>query len=191
MKKIIILHWRDSRDKSWEWEKPQNVRHWLWWLKEECKKLWYEAYNPLIPRDWEATYEHWKIEIEKFSDNIDENTTLIWTSAGWAFWLRWLWENEKIVDKLILIAPARYPSDNNKKEMKNHFYTFDVDGTIPNRVQGWITILISNDEERHIRAWREYAELLWADLIELKDRGHFTVEHSRKNSKIPEVLELI
>jgi len=79
--KVIILHGRDSRDKSWENIELQNIRHWLGWLKDELEKDWYEVYNPLIPRDWEVNYIDWKNEIEKISDKIDENTILVWTSA--------------------------------------------------------------------------------------------------------------
>ena len=192
MKKIVILHWRQSSDKTHiDW--PQNTRHWLGWLKDESIKLWFEAYNPLIPRDWEVRYSIWKETIENLDKkiNIDENTILVWTSAWWAFWIRWLSENNKSIDKLILVAPARYSSEDNKIEQKSDFYSFDIDKNITNRILNGTTIFISNDEERHIRASKEYADLLNANLVEIPWRWHFTIKANPINNKIPEVLDVI
>ena len=189
--KVIILHGRDSKDRTWENIEPQNTRHWLGWLKNELEKSWYKVFNPLISRDWEAGYFDWKNEIEKISSEIDNNTILIWTSAWAAFWVRWLSNNNKTINKLILIAPAKFPNEKNPLETKNHFYDFEINPNLKNRITNGTFILISNDEDRHIKASQIYQKELQAKLFEIPNRGHFTTKYSEENNKIPEVLNLI
>ncbi len=184
--KVIILHGQDSREKKDE--PPQNVRHWLGWLKNELEKKEIIAVNPLIPKDWEAGYEEWRKEFEK--NKIDENTILVGTSAGGAFIIRWLGETKKKVKKVLLAAPAKFPRDNEPQTKIIDFYNFEIDKSIKDRCDD-VVIFISNDEQRHLDAAKIYSKELSARIVKLENRGHFTIKHNPKNNEFPELLNEI
>ena len=187
MDKVIILHGRQYKNKPDA--PPQNIRHWLGWLKKELEKQGFEAINPLIPHDWKASYEDWKKEIEKIK--IDRNTILVGTSAGGAFWVRYLGEIKQKAKKLILVAPAYFPGDTpdeNNCKNKLDFYNFKIDAEIKNRIKKIVIFTSDNDEERHIRAANLYGKSLSAQIIEIKGRGHFTLKWMG-TEKFPELLE--
>jgi len=181
---VIILHGRQKMEQP---EKPpQNVRHWLGWLKDELEKSGIKTTNPLISRDWEVSYVEWKKEFEK--NEVNENTILVGTSDGGAFLVRWLGEAKKKIKKLILVAPAKFVEDDNKNKIE--FYNFEIDKKISERCEE-IIIYISNDEPRMIKSAELYASELKAKLITLENRGHFTVRANPENNKFPELLEEI
>lgn len=194
MGKIIILHGRQSIDETnTRW--PQNTRHWLGWLKDECIKLGYKTYNPLIPKDWEVEYSVWKKTIEDLDKeiSIDKDTILIWTSAWAWFFVRWLWETKKEVWKLILVAPAKKVPKykENEFDFKNKFWDFEIDESIKDRV--WEIIIFTSDTENEkLRAdAKMYSQKFDCKLIELPWRWHFVISHNPINNKIPEVLEYL
>lgn len=192
MSKVIILHGRQSKDKT-DTQWPQNERHWLKWLKQECIKLWIDTYNPLVPNDWEVKYENWKETIEELDKeiNIDEDTILIWTSAWAGFFVRWLWETKREIAKLILVAPAKKPRKEkaNDYDYVNWFWEFEVDETIKDRV--WeIVIFTSDNEDIKLREDADmYSNKFNCKLIEIPWRWHYTVKDNRINDKIPEILD--
>ena len=183
--KVVILHGRQSFNESDL--PPQNKRHWLGWLKRELEKKNIEAINPLIPNDWEASYEDWKKEVEKIE--VDKNTTLVGTSAGGAFLVRWLGETKKSVNKLILVAPAK-SSDDKKNKNKQDFYNFEIDSEIKKRVND-IVIYVSNDEKNILKSVDLYSKQLDARLVKLENRGHFTIFDNPVNKEFPELLDEI
>lgn len=190
--KVIILHWRQSYDKTKErW--PMNTRSWLGWLKKELEIRGFEVYNPLIKNDWEVKYENWKKTIEDLNISIDENTILVWTSAWAWFWVRYLWETKKKIKLLILVAPAKKPSIEkaNEFDFKSGFWDFKVDESITNRVEE-VFILTSDDEDETLRkdAYMYRDKLNWK-ILELTWRWHFTSSHSKINDKLKEVLDYI
>ena len=75
--------------------------------------------------------------------------------------------------------------------MKSKFYDFEINPNLKDRITDWTYILISNDEERHIRASKIYEKELQAKLFEIPNRWHFTTKYSEENKRIPEVLSLI
>lgn len=185
---VVILHWRQSENKN-EINWKQNKRHWIPWLKEELEKIWFNVFTPCVENDWEVKYDDWKKEIEKLKNKINKSTTLIWTSAWWAFWVRWLWETKTKVKKLVLVAPVKTidPNHDNWFDSKNGFWDFEIDKSIKERV--WeITIFISNDKDFIINDSYNYGKILGAKIIELENRGHFTIKDNPINIKIPEVL---
>ena len=99
----IIVHGSNSSEKRATEGKPENLRHWKPWLKNNLEKNGIPTSNELYPRDWIPDYGEWKKVFEK--NAISEKTTLIGHSAGTAFLLRWLTENKKKVDRLTMVAP--------------------------------------------------------------------------------------
>ena len=183
--KVIILHGRQQFEKKDR--PPMNIRHWLGWLRNELEEMNIKTINPLIERDWEATYADWKNEFDKIQ--IDKNTILVGTSAGGAFLVRWLGETKQIVKKLILVAPS-YRSSDNKDANKKEFYNFTIDKEIKERVKN-VIIYISNDTKEHIEDANLYAQELSAELIKMADRGHFTETSNLINKQFPELLKAI
>jgi pimeloyl-ACP methyl ester carboxylesterase len=105
-KKVIILNgWTQGDISDIPEYLPDNPANWMGWLKIELEKLGYTVTNPFLKDGYKQEYEEWKEQLEPL--DIDEETILIGWSAGGAFWVRWLGETKKRVDKLILVAPAK------------------------------------------------------------------------------------
>ncbi|MCX6807619.1 MAG: histidine phosphatase family protein [Patescibacteria group bacterium] len=185
--KVIILHGAPTKDRSNEPNYvPDNVRHWLGWLKENLEQNGFSVTNPQMPIPWQPEYENWKKEIEKL--DIDENTTLVGTSAGGTFWVRWLGETKKRVKNLFLIAPSKIKWE--ERHYLNDFVNFEIDPEIKNRVEN-IIIFVSNDSPGIIQSCKIYKKALLAKLIKLENRGHFTAFNNPENKKFPELLKEI
>lgn len=175
--KCVIAHWcaNDSDDHDYN-------KHWMPRLKKELNLKNIEVEIPVMPSSWQPDYEKFKNEFEKYA--IDENTVLVGHSCGCAFLVRWLWETEKRVSKLILVAPWNINiSEGNV--YKEKFYTYPIDKDIQNRVDK-ITMFTSDNEKE---AWKESLKIFhkaigWK-IIELKSRGHYRIQ------EFPELLKII
>lgn len=140
-----------------------------------------------MPTPWEPDYQEWKKQIDKL--DINENSVIVGHSAGGAFAVRWLSENKKKIDKLILIAAGKTITDDNKR--LHNFYDFKINQNIKNRVNK-IIIFVSEDEKKYrIANAKLYQKELGGELRILKDRGHFTVTANPINKEFPELLEEI
>lgn len=149
----------------------------------------------------------WKSYIEKFADNIDTKTIMIWHSAWAAAIVRRLWENSNIyIDKLILVAPW-YIADPNPPSISSQtgkavnpndydwlrdLYDFDIDASIRDRINN-IYILTSNDSERLLQSADIYIHKLSAKHIYIPDRWHFNSSYGdgNQNKELLEIFEII
>lgn len=184
-KKVIILHGWTKGDISEIPEfLPESPENWMGWAKAELEKRGYDVTNPFVKDGYKQEYEDWKSEIEKL--DIDENTTLVGWSAGAAFWVRWLGETKKVVQKLILVAPAKLYEEGCREPNFERFMDFSIDPTIKERVKD-IVIFISNDSEDIVGSAHLYRDKLDAKLIEISNQGHFT----KAERSSPEFRELI
>ncbi|MBA3047253.1 class I tRNA ligase family protein [Patescibacteria group bacterium] len=187
-KHCLIIHGSPRCDKSKDTDyTPDNIKHWLGWLKKRLENNNYKVYNPQMPTPWEPDYQEWKKQIDKL--DINENSVIVGHSAGGAFAVRWLSENKKKIDKLILIAAGKTITDDNKR--LHNFYDFKINQNIKNRVNK-IIIFVSEDEKKYrIASAKLYQKELGGELRILKDRGHFTVTANPINKEFPELLEEI
>jgi len=183
--KVVIVHGSNpiDREKIERGEPPQNLRHWIVWLKEKLEEKGYEVFNPLMPKNWDPNYKEWKEEFEKIP--VDEETILIGHSAGGGFSVRWLGETKRKIKKLILIAPAitrgKYV---NPKELLN----FKINRDILKQINSLI-IFTSDDEREELKeAAKIYGNELKVKPIELKKHGHFTFK-GMGTKEFPELLE--
>jgi predicted alpha/beta hydrolase family esterase len=140
------------------------------------------------PLHWQPVYKDWKREFEKLPINTE--TILVGHSAGGAFLVRWLGENNQKIRKLILVAPGKkigsYPNAEHNREL----YDFKVNPKIKDRV-GNIIIFTSPEEPPHRKEnVKLYRELLGAEVISLKGKGHFVYQDTGTD-KFPELLEII
>jgi len=185
--KIVIIHGSSGRT---EIHDPHyiapNRRHWHGWLEDELKKLNFKVYNPIMPNDWQPNYDDWEETIKKFP--IDEDTIIVATSAGGSFVLKWLFENNIKVKKIILNAPAYFLDK--KSDRIKEFCDFKLDSAVKKLAKN-IIIFISNDKPLRIKSADYYKAKLGAKLIRLPDRGHFCLDDNPKNSKFSELLKEI
>ena len=188
-KTCLIVHGSPIKDTRGEPEDiPVNQRHWLSWAKEQMEKNNIDVCVPLMPLSWQPDYDKWKKEIEKSNPKIDENSILIGHSAGGSFLVRWLGEKQIKIDKLILVAPSRILSDDESRLKK--FNDFKISNKIKN-LTNKITIFVSdNDKPYRKKSTQIYKKELDAEVIELKNKGHFTAKYMNP-CEVPEFLEEI
>lgn len=198
-KRVIILHgWSNGDISDMPEFLPDSEQNWMGWAKKELEKRGYEVINPFIRDGYKSEYEDWKREIEKL--DIDENTILVGWSSGGAFWVRWLSETKRKIKKLILVAPANINEQTsqtqkeingeNRTEPWGRFHNFQTDPSIKDRVKDGITIFISDDADWLIKSAHIYAKKFDANLIEIKNQGHFE-NHRRLSPEFPELLNVI
>lgn len=183
---VIIVHGSNVNEKEGRELPLENERHWKPWLKKELEKRKITVSNYLYPEDWLPNYEKWKKVFEK--NKLDENSVLIGHSAGTAFILRWLAENKKKVDKLILIAPSIIKSGKylNTSKLKD----FIFDSSLKEYFNDLIIFYADNDDEDIVKSAKVIRDKLGGKLIELKGRGHFIEQHM-KTKEFPELLNEI
>ena len=180
---VIIVHGSNESEKESKKGKPENLRHWKLWLKRNLEENRIKVSNELYPEDWIPDYEKWKKVFEK--NKIDENTILVGHSAGTAFILRWLSENKKKIDKLILIAPSVIKSD--KYKYLSKLKDFDYDSSLKNYFNKLVIFYSDNDDEDIIKSAKQIHAELDGELINLKGKGHFCFE-DMKTEEFPELL---
>ena len=180
---VVIVHGSPKEDRPDEF--PQNKKHWILWMKNQLEKNGTRTETPLMPKPWKPNYENWKKEFEKL--DINENTVLVGHSAGGAFMVRWLSENKQKVKKLILVAPSKETTIESLR-LKD-FCNFEVNKKIKKFVDD-IVVFISNDKKETIRSAYFYKKELSAKLINLENKGHFTLG-GMKTKEFPELLKEI
>ncbi len=180
----IIIHGSPSKDRRKEKDYiPGNKKHWIPWVKNKLSKEGISTLVPLMPTPWRPIYEEWKEEFEKLP--VNENTILIGHSAGASFLVRWLGETNEKVKKLILIAPSKICSPDKKR--LRELYNFEINKNLSDSVNE-IIIFVSNDREDIKKSAKIYHEKLGGKLIELKNKGHYTLRHMG-TEEFPELLK--
>ncbi|MBU2523192.1 MAG: alpha/beta hydrolase [Nanoarchaeota archaeon] len=185
MKNVIIIHGCPSdEEKAMDPKTRTYDKHWIQWIKKELIARGIKTETPLMPSPWEPNYEKFKKEFEKY--NVDEDTILIGHSCGCAFLSRWLGETKKKIKKLILVAPWKIPDKNDK--IQKEFYDYPIDESIKSRVK-WIVMFASdNEEEDGKKSLKIFHRALDGKIIELKGRGHYTLE-DMGTEEFPELLK--
>jgi len=179
------VHGSNESEKEALEGKPENLRHWKPWLQRSLEDKGIKTSNDLYPKDWAPDYLAWKRIFEK--NNIDENTTLVGHSAGTAFILRWISENKKKVDRVVLVAPSIFKSEKYKKLT---FKDFEYDSGLKQYFNDLTVIYSDTDDEDIIRSAKEINSKLGGRLIMLKGKGHFTYDEMG-TEEFPELLEAV
>lgn len=176
MTKVIVVHGKADD----EHDHPE--RQWIPWLKEELSRNKIKTLVPVMPEAWKLDYQKWKEEFERLEVNKED--ILIGHSCGCAFLVRWLGETKRKVKKLILVAPWKIVEEENDKK----FYNYDVDNCVKNNVQVKIIFTSDNEDEDGKKSAKIFNIALNAEVRELKDRGHYTLE-DMGTEEFPELLE--
>lgn len=186
MKTAIIIHGYYDQSEVEDTNRPASSNdHWIPWLQRQLLLTGIETQNPEMPRFYKPNYKRWKDLLEQF--NVNENTILVGHSCGGGFLIRWLSENQKQVDKVILVAPWLDP----EHIIDPEFFNFQIDSNISSRTAG-LTILYSSDDYPDVIKSVEIlkSKLKNAKFIEFQNKGHFVL-NSLKTEKFPELLEII
>ncbi|GAF72604.1 unnamed protein product, partial [marine sediment metagenome] len=187
-KNCLIIHGSPDRDKRQDKDYvPENRKHWISWLKEKLEGNGYKVHNPQMPTPWQPDYEEWKKQVKDL--DINENSIIVGYSAGGAFAVRWLSENKKKIDKLILVAAGKTVTEDNIR--LHNFYDFKIDKEIKNRVNEIIIFVADNEKGYRIESSKLYQKELDGELRILKNRGHFTLGDNIINKKFLELLDEI
>lgn len=186
-KRFFIIHGCPSNEEKAMNPKTRTYdKHWIPWIKKELSSRGIEVETPLMPEPWKPDYNAFKQEFEK--NEIAENAVLVGHSCGCAFLVRWLGETKRKIFKLILVAPWKIPDK--KDEFRKAFYEYPIDETIKSRVKK-ITMFTADDEEEDGKeSLKIFHDVLGGEVIELKERGHYTLD-DMGTEEFPELLKEI
>ncbi len=180
---IIIHGCPSNKEKAMDPKTRTYDKHWIPWTKQQLISNGINTETPSMPEPWTPNYNNFKKEFEKYK--VTEKTILIGHSCGCAFLVRWLGETKRKILKLILVAPWKIPDKNDK--FKKAFYEYHIDKTIKSRVKEIIMFTADNEEEDGKKSLSLFHEVLGGKIIELKGRGHYTL-NDMKTKEFPELL---
>ena len=184
---VIVIHGCPSdMEKAMDPKRRTHDKHWIPWLKKELISKGIETETPLMPEPWHPDYYKFKAEFEKHE--VNEDTVLIGHSCGCAFLVRWLGESKRKIKKLILVAPWKIPDKHGKSI--EEFYTYPIDKTIKSRVKGIIMFTADDEEDDGKKSLMIFHKVLGGKIIELKGRGHYTM-NDMGTEEFPELLREI
>ncbi|MGC9309911.1 MAG: class I tRNA ligase family protein, partial [Candidatus Nanoarchaeia archaeon] len=185
IKNCIIIHGSPSKDRTKEKDYvPNNLEHWIPWLKDKLEEKGIEVKNPEMPTPWAPKYEEWKKIMDRF--DINEGSVLIGHSAGGAFLVKWLNETGKKIKKLILVSPGKEGNESN--EVLSDFYKIKSKKDITKNIEEISIFTADDDIDYHIPNAYKYKEELNGKLIHLGEGyGHFC-EKQMGTKEFPELL---
>lgn len=175
-----------DRESAYSPETRTYDKHWLPWAKKQLDEAGIPTINPLMPEPWIPNYERFKAEFEKLQ--VDENTTLVGTSCGTAFLVRWLADTKQRVDKLILVAPWKIPDSTRAESVA--FFNFEIDETIKERVNKIVYFTSDNERDVGKQSLEIYHKILGGEIINLPNHGHYLFKNMG-TEEFPELIEVI
>ncbi len=183
MKKCIIVHWCPSNNTD-----PSYNKHRIPWVKKELVTNGIKTETPTMPTPWQPDYDKFKQVFEKYS--VNEKTILIGHSCWCAFLVNWLWETNKKIHKLILVAPRKINDKGKDDTCREKFYWFSINETIKDNINS-ITMFTADDEGFEGKeSLQIFHEALDGEIINLKNHGHYTLKHMW-TEKFPELLKVV
>lgn len=190
---VILLHgiWPEEIDgipiKDIPLCDPNNKNNWMGRTKRDLEERGHSVACPIIPDTWNASYSEWKEQLNNI--NIDEDTVLVALSGGAYAVLRYLGESGRYVKKVILIAPGApgFQSKGRQFPHVDEFYSYKITSELQDQIKNQVVIFVSNDDEFILQSVEFYKNTLNAQIIEIKDMGHF----SFLIPKFPELLKEI
>lgn len=183
---IIIHGCPSNKEKALNPETRTYDKHWIPWTKKELNSLNIKTETPLMPSPWEPVYKEFKKEFEKY--HINENSILIWHSCWCSFLVRWLWETQRYIHKLVLVAPWKIKKSASKFEKE--FYEFPIDKNIKDRVNE-IIIFTANNEAQDGKKWVEmFHKAIGGNIINLENHWHYCLR-DMWTEEFPELITSI
>ncbi|MEF3692074.1 MAG: alpha/beta fold hydrolase [Candidatus Moraniibacteriota bacterium] len=183
-KRIIMIHgWGGTAGGDW-----------LPWVKDKLKKKGFDVVVPEMPNTEEPKIEEWVNFLVELIGNVDENTFLIGHSIGCQAIMRYL---EKIYPqkfgKIIFVAPwfnLNNLEDAESEEIAKPWIEVPIDlGKVKNSCDDINVLLSDNDLYVPLSDGEIFKEKLNANIIILKNKGHFTGDDDVL--EFPEILDLL
>lgn len=144
----------------------------------------FKADTPEIPHVYEAEWQDWVREVERFE--INEDSVLVGHSTGGGFWVRYLTEHPELkVAKVILVAP--YLNVNRKRNTA--LFDFTINPDITQQAQDFVIFASDNDlSEVQDTVTFLKEKLPNARIRNFHNYGHFCYK-DLKTDAFPELLE--
>jgi len=186
MKNAILLHGTTNKEEYFDPEIPSLSQYnWFPWMQKQLLINGIHTRCPQMPLALAPEYQSWKTEFEM---NIDKDVQiLVGHSCGGGFLTRWLSENTRSFETVVLVAPWLDPD----RVKTTDFFNFEIDTNLPSRIKNF-SLFISKDDDKDILESVEMikSKIPSIKLYEFEDKGHFTIEESKRND-FPELLEVI
>lgn len=179
MKNAIIIHGKPKKEIYYSDQFPSSSNFaWIPWLQKQLIINDIKADTPEMPHAYEPNYKLWKREFERF--DIGKETSLVGHSAGGAFLLRWLSENQStFVDKVALVAPSFHTKENEKTE----FLEYELSQSLGERANNIFLFISDNDSVLSQKNAKTISERIKTiKVINCLGYGHFIPEHMGKSS---------
>jgi len=186
---VIIFHGKGDDHEYYDHKYASSSNlHWIPWLQNECLINDLPAHTPEVFRVFDAKYEDWKQEFERYP--ITSETIVVTHSCSGGFLFRYLSENKTVrLKKWIAVAPWLDPL----KFMQNTFgfdlFDFERDPNILDRVDEAI-IFHSEDDQESIQLSIKEIQETWPDfpIRIFSGYGHFCQE-DMGTQEFPELIE--
>ena len=164
--------------------------NWFPWLKKELEKNGFECIVPKFPTPLDQTLESWIRTINKYKNEIGEETALVGHSLGAAFILNYLEKINKKIKAAFLVAGFFKPLGSDYDKLNETFINKNFDWKkIKNNCGKFFVIGSDNDEYISIDITKDLAKSLDAKLKIIHNGGHLNKKAGY--GKFPELLDLI
>lgn len=186
MKTAILIHGWAQKTKAYDAKYPTpSNSYWFPWLSKQLMLRDIHAVAIEMPRSFYPEYAVWKKEFERF--DLDPETILVGHSCGGGFIIRWLSEHKDVrVDKVILVAP--WVGNDPDQPFDDTFFRFEWDENLADRTTKLIVFNSTNDVKPVQDSLKVITKKLkGVHLIELQDKGHFTL-NGMGTVEFPELL---
>lgn len=188
MVNVIVLHGKNDQWENYDPSFPLiSESDWYSWLTKQLLMKDVEVHKPSVYRAFEATYEDWRTEVERYP--INEETICVGHSCGGGFWLRWLSENkDRKLKKLVLVAPWFDPLKFMPENFGFDLFEFERDPDLLSRVQDCV-VFNSDDDQESVQLTIEEIREVWPamEIREFHNYGHFCERHLG-SKEFPELL---
>src|SRR3989338_3025016 len=147
----------------------------------------FEIFAPRMPNRDNAKYVAWKIWFDKLLPYLEDDLTLVGSSLGGLFLVKYLSENifPKMIRSLILVA-APYNGKDSKHDLETDFSFNDNFKQIDDEVEDVLLFHSTDDKVVPFSDSQIYRDRLSnSALVSLDNRGHFDID------VFPELIEKI
>lgn len=161
---------------------------WFPYLKNELNKMDICCIIPKLPTPYDQTYKNWSNIVNKIE--IKNNDIVIGWSTGAIFAVRYLYENNIKVKKLLLVSGFNNYIGNVPKvdNINKDFFMKDL-SRAKNVANEIVCFKSDNDPFIAQDALDEFAKKLSAKVVDIKNGGHFNQASGYKSFK--ELIEQI
>ena len=151
--------------------------NWFPWLKKELEKLGHKCYIPAFPTPENQELGNWLEIFKSYIPKLNSSTVLVGHSTGATFLLRLLERIDKKVKSVFLVAGPVKPLNNQFDKVNMSFVNPAFDWKkIKSNAKHFYPVYSENDPYVSPEHGKIISENLGAELILLKDAGHFNAK---------------